>query len=118
MPDVPIPIPDPVTPNRIGLRELTVRTSTRETAIPNGPTYPAGTVSVGITPGEWADEVYVRDRDAVRIPDVAAWLGALAADADPLTAAAVERFQRAQADLLWLTRLRLSQDGACARPTA
>lgn len=122
MPDIippAIPPLNPLTPDRIGIRAQNIRTANGTTdRDQSGALIPVGTVFVATTPGEWAGDVFVRDRLTVVIPDVAAWLTALAGASDPLAAEAAAQFAAVETGLLWLTRLRLSQDGVCDRPTA
>jgi hypothetical protein len=116
MPDIPIPVSNPLTPDRIGIRGLHIRTARGDEPLQGGGTVPAGRVSLSVLPGEWSGETFVRDGKTVEIVDAVAWLTQLATDGDALAATAVTKFSEVQAGLLWLTRLRLSQDGLCPRP--
>jgi hypothetical protein len=111
-----IPPLAPLTPDSIGIRRLNLTTASGRDPAAGGGTVPAGQVSTTVTPCEWAGTTWVRDRDPVVIPDVAAWLGQLAAAGDVNAAEAAARFTRLNDDLLWLTRLRLAADGLCNPP--
>lgn len=110
-----------VTPDELRIRHMVIRSANGTTDVDGifgGPILPAGTISVHTVLAEFAEGAYVRALDGVTIIDVAAWIGALAAAGDPLTAEAGMRFNRANDDLKWLSALRASQLGIAARPAA
>lgn len=116
MPDrIPIKNPRPVS-DYVGIHTITmtVADGTRNRYPPmTGPVLPAGTVVVTVVPCEYAGPAYVMDLDAVTIGDVGGWI---AARPPERRAAIAARMNRVMADLLWLTRERLSEAGLCDPP--
>lgn len=121
---IPIPISNPVTPDRFGIRRMSlvtvVETDTNlngEVINPKGVVCEPGTVYVTIDPGSWSGDTWVPTiLPRITINDAVAWLTALAVDGDPQAAEASMRFSRIKDDLLWLERKLLSQQGEAPAP--